>query len=271
MNDKLQILDKISSPGKEYNEDLLLNIENEVYAVLDGASPITSRPIQEYSSQAQWLVHAISGRLSLQDIRTYGFPYATQICMNTLKKEYPFIDASPYDRPSCTIGAVLIKNHVLESYLLGDCSIYIQHHSGHVEHIYDNRIDVFSQKTLFQKKQGRLNPLENIKRQKQLNDKFRNTEEGFWVIGYTGCFATQYICRQWDISNIARVLICSDGYSRLFREFELISPIEILSQGMSLQQGREILRQYEVQYGDIHSFPCVKTHDDASAILLEVV
>lgn len=265
-------MEQLSLDGRAYNEDLILSFPGRFCGVLDGATPIKSVTFQGYASHAQWLVHTFVRRMTWEEILQNGFPVAAQRCMDTIKADYPLGEIPLQERPSCTVAAAWLSEGRLRACALGDCSVYAEMNDGRIEVVYDNRVEAFAKKTLEQKQkamQGGLTDVSSsVTGQKSLNNRYRNQEGGFWVIGYIGRFAEQFRTKEWNPLEVKQLLICSDGFARLFREFRLLTPTQIMSHEVSLKEAGEMLRQHEKQYGGQVDFPCVKPHDDATAVLL---
>ena len=92
-----------------------------------------------------------------------------------------------------------------------------------------------------------------------------NTPEGFWTVALKGSFEDEFVERIYDVDNVKRCLVFSDGFERVFLH-ELVSIEDVLNRNVSLSSALKVLRKWERNATNLD----VKQHDDACAILIEL-
>ena len=100
------------------------------------------------------------------------------------------------------------------------------------------------------------------------NRKMMNVKGGYWVVGFKGEFEKEFVDESFPLADIKKILICTDGFGRIMKEFALTTINQIFESNISLSKLLEMLRDYEDKnYGD-EQFPCVKKSDDATAVMM---
>ena len=152
--------------------------------------------------------------------------------------------------------------------ILGDCHVFVFLKDTNVLHFYDNRVDKFSKRTLNISQNNFQTAIEKEKaiREQKINNRIcLNKKNGFFALTLNNTWQGSFVESQVPISKIRKVLVCSDGFARLFKEYGIITPKSFFENDLTLLKSVNLLREYEMQnkYNN-----CVKTQDDVSAILL---
>lgn len=84
-----------------------------------------------------------------------------------------------------------------------------------------------------------------------------------WLL--EGSFEDEFVERVYDVADVKRCLVFSDGFERVFLH-ELISIEDVLNRNVSLNLALKVLRKWERKTTNLY----VKRHDDACAILIEL-
>ena len=96
-----------------------------------------------------------------------------------------------------------------------------------------------------------------------------NTNNGYWVITYTGNFEHQFFLDNFNVNDISRILICTDGFDRIFNIIPDPIPLKkILTSSISLEEALKHLRASENKFKNDDLWQA-KLHDDVAAILME--
>lgn len=255
-----------------YSEDRLL-LSDKILGVIDGATPVRKVPIGGSFTQAEWMVDSFAKKFPCRieaGQEDYGKIARRIVDELSGREELQRIESS--EKPSFTSATVTLHEKNLFCQVIGDSCIYVRKKTGEVIQITDRRVDAFSAKTAEAVKRARaegLDEKEAAKKQKLENGRMRNTLGGYWVIAFDGAFEKEFEERTFITEEVDRVLLCTDGLERLFREFALRTPEEFFDSWLSLKQALAELRKYESEQFSRPYFPCVKQSDDVAAVLIE--
>ena len=268
LGNKMKIIDQILHfPNKSWGEDRIF-IGNNLVGVIDGSSPISVIPISPYHSQAEWLSENLAQKIPL-----YGNAYLPDICKNITNQ----LNASHFSvlkkfneatLPCAVLAGIQMIDDYLHGYVIGDCTLIIQFHTGEIKILTDNRIRHFSNLTRIVRNEALLSgndSVKAVKNQMTQNRKMMNTTDGFWTVALTGAFQTQFLECQYKIEEINKCLLFSDGFERVFSN-SLCSISDILDSKVTLYSALHSLRNWEKSSTNLD----VKQHDDVSAVLIEL-
>ena len=253
-------------PNADWGEDRIFICEDSV-GVIDGSSPISIVPIGGYHSQAEWLTDNLA-----KELEAWGGTFIPNLCKQITTSLRDSNDLSGVELvkenfPCATFGSVSCYLNRINAFVLSDCTIVFERNDGILEVLTDNRIKQFSDKT----KEVRKLALERgedvikaVKQQMTLNRQAMNTDGGFWTVSLYGSYWGEFAYKTFDIHELKRCLIMSDGFERVFSS-KLVSFSDVLSGKVSLKSALQILRDWE----NSNESSEVKRHDDASAILVE--
>ena len=249
----------ISDFPKDYGEDRTF-IDDGLYGVIDGSSPIQEVEVEDYATQAEWFADKLAkGVLFFEGTIPEKFQKAVE-SLKTLKL--------PRELQPCAVTAgVSIQDGYLKCYVLGDCVIVVEMNDGTQKIITDKRISQYSRLTVMARnlaKSSGLDEKEAVKKQMTKNRKSMNTKDGFWTVAFKGYFFKEFVNVDFKLKDVKSCLIFSDGFARFFNA-NRYSIKDILSERVSLEEAVRSLRHYEKH----QNLDEVKRHDDVSAILLK--
>lgn len=278
---------EINIPGFFYNIDSSsrkgTGIVNEDQAswtkdwawVLDGATPIEPFSMGSYQTQAQWLAETCQ-QIVRDLVETHKSLSMNDILVQSAKTIQQTWQKSAHDRclessaaiPSLTLAIVTIAGEHLSMGILGDCSVYILTTAGDVEIFTDTRVSVFEQKTLKVLQdypEGELRT-RKVKEQRKANREQMNKPDGYWVLTPTSDWYTQVRNFTYPATDIVSVLLCTDGFDRLFSLYDAVDPLDVLRYKLSLDHCQELLRDIERNDPQCTRYPRTKQSDDSTAL-----
>lgn len=260
----------ISSGNGIWNEDALIYSQN-IFGVIDGATPIHNLKYQGYNTLAEWMVKNFVN--NFDELYAQNVDYKS-ICRNFIecmgKDEY-IKGLEDYDKPCFTSATVTFLFDKIKCEVLGDSYIYVKKKNGDLVKITDDRVDFYAGKTVDVTREAKINNFdieEAIEKQKIENRKMMNVKGGYWVVAFKGEFETEFVEEEFLIDDIDKILICTDGFQRLQEEFSLLDMKQIMDGFVSLNEALNTLRNFENKNFLEKGYPCVKKSDDAAAILI---
>ena len=257
-----------------WNEDRIL-IRNNLIGVIDGATPIHNFKYRGYSTMAEWLVDNFEKKiLAIPQEKEIDYKIVSKNIIKQLEKDDFVSNLKNYDKPCFTSATLTLKNDNVLCQVIGDSYIYIQKKNGDIIELTDNRVDLYAAKTVkavLQAKADKDNVANVIEKQKIENRKRMNGEGGYWVIGFEGEFENEFLEMSYKENEISKILICSDGFERLMKEFSLIDVKHLFSRKILLNEAMLLLRHYEEENWIKDNYPCVKKSDDATAIMISFI
>ncbi len=250
-----------------WGEDRLLSLPG-TFCVVDGATPIRAIAKEGYHTEAEWMADRFIGFLA-ERAKAGALAPLMQNCrsfLDSILAEGHLSDIAELDQPCLTLAAVLIEDGMLSGFLLGDCELHILYKDGRTEALTDRRTRIFSDRTCraiaLAKEKGE--PIEEASaKQRYHNRMHMNQPDGYYVLSACGRFEDGVTSLSCPLSEISAVLICTDGFARIFSRENAPSPMDFLTRRLTLSQGLSILREHEA--GE-HFTNEVKRHDDAAAI-----
>lgn len=259
----MRILDRVLDfPKGIWGEDRYF-IGKDSVGVIDGSSPISVIPVNSYYSQAEWLAESLAESLPI--CLGLELPQACKLVTDNLKTTQGYSLDSPL-KPCCTFAGLQVSGDTLTGYVLGDCTIVLEFIDGRIETLTDNRIRQYSNLTrecvLEARRQG-LDESGVVAAQMTKNREKMNVEGGFWTVALEGSYEIEFLTRTYDVRQLKRCLLFSDGFERLFVH-DIVKVKDILAQKVSLQSALNKLRESESK-GRVSE---IKQHDDAVAILV---
>lgn len=254
-----------------WNEDRLL-VSDNIIGVIDGATPIHKLQYKNYHTIAEWMVNSFVEKFKCYSNKSvHGYKSICREIINELAEDIYIKSLQEFDKPCFTSATVTINGPKIECEVIGDSYIYVYLRDGRIVEITDARVELYAQKTVKIANEARkLNgDVERaIEHQKIENRKMMNAKGGYWVVGFKGPFEKEFVEENFPLADIKKILICTDGFGRIMKEFALTTISQIFESNISLRKLLEMLREYEDKnYGD-EQFPCVKKSDDATAVMM---
>lgn len=233
--------------------------------VIDGATPISRQKFKDFHSSAEWMAEQMRRYIAEHWNPDTQLPAICRKFVEATRAEICHSFPRRQDMPSLTIAALSRSGKVLRGSLLGDCSIYLLYKNGGVERITDQRTAHFYEKTLQAKREAEAigaDAEQAMKAQRIKNKSYMNQPNGFWTVSYAGDFEKEFRTFVCSAEELAAVLLCTDGFDRLFSR-NALSPQVILTRQLSLKDAVRNLRRLEKE-----DPADAKRHDDVSAVLL---
>jgi serine/threonine protein phosphatase PrpC len=262
-------IDSLTSAGNGlWNEDGLLLSKN-IIGVIDGETPIRKIEYKGYNTLTEWMVDNFIEKFNKMDSSKKEYKKICRNIIDEFKKDSFISNLNVHDKPCFTSATVTFRSNEILCQVLCDSYIHIQKMDGDIIKITDSRHDLFSDKTVVAANESKIGSEERLSRQKLENRKMMNLKGGYWTVAFVGDFENEFIEEKFELKDVKRILICTDGFARLYEEFSLLSVEEILSGESSLDESLKILRDYENENYLNENYPCVKKSDDATAVLLQ--
>jgi len=257
---------EISGNGK-WCEDKAI-ICDECVGVLDGATPIDIEKCNNYLTQACWFVSAFENYF-LKNIKVTKGVILPCCTLTTSEISRQYKKERDYNSPCCTAAFVNISSDRKKVliYLIGDCHVYIETKKGETIHYYDDRVDVFSHKTLEISKNNKFDRDVLVRNQKILNRNFLNQPNGFYAIDLSDDYVKGFIKKEISCDLVNKILVCSDGFARVFLEYGILKISDFFKSNISLLETANLIRDFERDLTNVEN-KCVKKSDDISAVLL---
>ena len=262
----------ISSGNGIWNEDALI-CSHSIFGVIDGVTPVHNLKYQGYNTLTEWMVKNFLHKFDELYILDADYKYICKNFIERMGKDKYIAGLEEYDKPCFTSATVTILNDKIKCEVLGDSYIHIKKKNGDLVEITDDRVDLYAGKTVDVIENAKINNSnteEAIKNQKIENQKMMNVKGGYWVVAFKGNFESEFIVAEFPIKDIDKILICTDGFQRLQKEFSLLDMKQILDGDISLEDALSMLRNFENANFLKKGYPCVKKSDDAAAIMIKL-
>jgi serine/threonine protein phosphatase PrpC len=279
----LKILDALSDPSGEVNEDNFGYINSSAW-VLDGATGLGNRKILSETSDARVYVEAINDaflELASEPGRTIKeiVQKAIEVVSGRFAQRLKDTAALPYEVPSATMVFVRVTSERFEYATLGDCRALVETRTKGVVTIENTQIEELDRRVIEE-----ITDLHNkgiksfqeirkhITSQLRANRALMNRQDGYWVLSFSPEATNNMLCRSFEASDIARVLLVSDGFYHLVSTFHLFTNSGLVqaASDIGLAQLKEKLRAVEKTDPECIRYPRLKPADDATAVLLEL-
>lgn len=254
----------LPAPGKD--QDALLLTER-VAVVADGATPLDGHGVADVRRFAGDVVRALADRA--------GTPLRDAVTdtIRVLGRG----GGDPWSVPSCTLAAVRVDGPSLEVGVLGDCLVVLACRDGTYRTVRDERLSDVDQVSLEEMRrlldEGRSvdEALEGIQELLRAGRAGMNSGGLYWSVADNPEAGLQMVVERFDAAAVRGLLLCSDGFSRLWDPFGLTPEpaglLRMAEQGGLAKLGRR-LREIESEDDSMRRYPRFARHDDATAILL---
>lgn len=181
----MKIVDQILDfPNHSWGEDRIFSANN-IAGVIDGSSPIQVIPISPYHSQAEWLSDHLAKEIPLNS--DVSLPEICKKITDQLNASHSSV-LKKFDEatlPCAVLAGIQTEDEHLHGYVIGDCTLVIQLHTGDIKILTDDRIRHFSNLTKAIKNKALRSgqdSTEAVKKQMTQNRKVMNTADGFWTV-----------------------------------------------------------------------------------------
>lgn len=267
------MIDVITNPGKEYNEDDYLIGDNYVI-VLDGASGHSMIPKHGFATNAMWLNDHIKSYAQNNLNKDISSEQFLNDLFAYLNEQYCELD-SDFEASS---GMVLYRklNDCLEVTSLGDLTTLVKKKDGSVIEIQDYRIKENDDKLRDEiKAYARHMKIPFLEAKLNFKDKFRknrtmkNKPNGYSVVSTEGNISSIYVQVIFDLDEINSLKIMTDG---AYEYLDTMKLCDTNKQLMVLSDQQIIDNLRRAQKIDIRceKNKRFKTHDDATIVKIKL-
>lgn len=266
---------------KRENEDVFGVTDHGAF-VMDGASALTKCHFTPADNDVVWMVHWWRRYLmqhlddksrSLQEILEKGI----EAFNKGFSQFKPIEFLSKLEQVSSGIAIVRLHETFLECFVLGDVEISLKFKDGAVEILTDDCIKHLDDQVieLMNQNKDRTNSCvfkDFTEEEWTLLKKNRmkmNTEDGYYILSHDVGAISKGIYKVYPLEHLENVLLSSDGMSLLDRYYSrAILMDEIKRKGVKALVDK--LRELENEDTAMVVLKRLKTHDDATAVYLEI-
>jgi serine/threonine protein phosphatase PrpC len=283
MSSNFNLVDAVTAtkPGAIKNEDSYFFLRHAC-VVMDGATGL-SGPVIAADSDGHWFVNQVQFHAQSCATDELEIPLivrnALALTCHDLEKVEGAANLPAYATPSASFVAIGVSKGALRAYRLGDCQMYRLRGAG-LERLFepspleslDDRSIAALQAELrkgLASDEARTRILPMLRKHRAL----MNTEGGYGVL------SPQESCLSYlEISDAAfapgdYVLLATDGFmagADRYGVFDLYEAVEIMKRRAAADLIARI-REVEVRDDKLAEHPRLKQHDDATAVLIEIV
>ena len=261
------VLQQISLPGSENNDDRLLVSDNYL-VLLDGATSLVPS-----DNDAAWFTDTFMSQFEEQIRETQDLPSAINASIADVKKI--FVSSSKNRGalyyPSAAGILMFLHDDMLQFVSIGDCTAVIKFNDGKEIRIHKDDVDTMDNRVLEAirtlsdvKRLTRNEVLHTIEIRNMLvhNRKMMNKKAGYRILSVNMKPISKEDVDYFAPNDISSILLFSDGFD--------ICEDELRREDPDFQRAGLILRQRESKDTDLSMYPRFKMHDDATAVLCTV-
>jgi hypothetical protein len=285
MSLQLRTLDALSLPAGKVNDDRVGSAGAFAWA-LDGATDVLAEPLMPGGSDAAWIAALLDDELrkaAASDVGSLSnlVPILTEASARRFAAERRRPPEHPHEQPSAAGLIVRLDDETIEYLSLADCQCLLKNLGAPTLSIgRDPEITRGDQRTAESMSSIRLAAAVGwAEARAQVWPRIRaardrlNTAEGYGVLSVIPPPAKFVRTGRVAVTAGARLLLATDGFMRLvdlFGRYGADEMVRLAGESGLAALARE-LREIETADGDCLRVPRTKPHDDASAILLEIV
>jgi len=278
----LRRVDAVCHPDTAANADGWFSDEATA-VLLDGATPQAAAPISSYVNDTVWLVRRFLELWPALSRKGHGAAERAELVRLALRDEYAGLcekaGARPEDAPFACLAIAHDTGERLELYNMGDLTLLLRGGDGTVRRFGESAVRELDQRAIAGLRRAlaagvapHAERLRAIAAELAQNRMLRNVLPGYEVLE-PGVSCLGRFQRSMSASHAERsLLMMSDGFYRLVDTFERYSDLTLFDavERRGLASLLEELRAIEVGDEQCLRWPRFKTHDDASALWLEL-
>ena len=282
MVNKFAVLDSISKPGGESNEDLI-GITDSCVWLLDGATGLTNSNVLPGNSDAGWFVQAISRNMVKNLQEEIPTKLVLENVINSVIKEFETEatqeNIEDIHKPSASFTIARIIEDSVEIGNLGDCRLIYKKCKGQVNAFGTSRVTELDrsvvQKIVDLRNQKDINNDELWLELKDIlyrNRALKNTDEGYWILDLTLRSIPHFQQASISVKGTEAILLVSDGLYRLVDTYHLYDDESLLKAAMKfgLHELYDRLRNVEKLDHACRMYPRLIPQVDASGLLVSL-
>ncbi len=283
---RLKVLDQISLSSGKVNDDRVGAAGALAWAI-DGATDVLAEPLMPGGSDAAWIAGFLDDELKNRGAMPVGsldelVAELTASAAQEFARGQRRSPSDPHEYPSAAGFIVRLADAHLDYLALADCQCFAAAPDGPlVELGHDPRVRI-SDKPVIEVMQTYRAETKGAgwrEARQHFKPKFRtararlNTADGYGVFSVIPVPPKFSRTGRHPVVAGTRVLLATDGFMRISDLFGRYATADLIGvcRAAGLASIAEELREMERADGDCVHVPRTKPHDDASAILLEVV
>ncbi len=267
---------------KDKNEDIY-GVTKYGAFVLDGASSLINTSFTPEGNDVHWMVNWWKSYLEVElDLLDQGIEDILQRGIRNFNKEYG--KYTNVERLSCleqiSAGIALVRRrgNSLECFVLGDVEITIQNRDGEVEIITDNSLKYLDSEVIDMVSSGPdresrivFKGFTNEELQILKTNRMKmNKIGGYNILACSVDAIKNGIYRKYPIKKIKRCLLSTDGINPLDKYYSRENLLDEMDK-RGVKGLISELRDIETNDKDMKKIKRLKTHDDATAVLLNFI
>ena len=273
-------LDRLSLTGSRFNEDGA-GLRGRFAWIIDGATGLSNEQLTSGGSDAAWLAAFVDERLAALSGAEGADTVLRQLeddVRSAFGDETAHVpDVNDHHAPSACLGLIELMPGEggllrLQGRLLGDVVVLVPSDHG-IARWSDERAKPFERKTLAALGAQGHEPgqIPDAVRRQILENRTRlNQRDGYWVVNPRRPWAGQELRFEAQVHPGAPIVLATDGFMRLVDVFAVYSDGELYDR-LAAGQGPDLMQELrERERGDLMAgaFPRVKTHDDATFLVM---
>jgi hypothetical protein len=277
-----EVIDQISisSSAAAVNEDGAGATASAAW-VIDGATGVSDlSPLVSGLTDAAWLAEQLDEGFHNAFETTAVEPYTALAKIEadiraTFGSTNTGPERSPIEQPTAAFALSVLRGDVVHLIGLGDCRIIVENRTGEVEE-FDPSETGHAEALIIEERSRLLavypdeDPWPRLKPFIRSLRQYANAANGYSIVHPTLSWHSRVKRHVKNAQTIRRLLAMSDGLYRLVDVFKMFSPGRLLNGAVKdgLAPLCSQLRDLESADDRCVTYPRVKTHDDASAVLV---
>ena len=277
-----KVIDRISnsSPNALVNEDAVGATSAGAW-VIDGATGVSDRPpLVAGTTDAAWLAGQLNAELQATCDGPDVDPVEALIKVEaTIRAAFIAVDEGlsmpASEQPSAAFALAAVQENILHLIGIADCRIIYEQRTGAIGEF--NPSDTGMAEAHIIAERDRLvaehpgeDPWPRLKGFIRTLRELANQDGGYSVVHPTRAWSNRVRRQIHEVDNIRHLLLVSDGFFRLVDVFGAMAAAGLLERALAEGLAPLFSELRELERADVEStnFRCIKTHDDASAILV---
>lgn len=268
------IKDSVISAGlQEYCEDMIITHDHYV-GILDGVTSFNPQKTGGYPSEPCWFVNSFRHCFENCDEMYCDCTATEEICRKIclkLKELYPVRSSDSIAVPSSAAVICDFGDENIKATFYSDCRLYVKKKNGETLFFSDTRhndADELLQKIYESHFADEKERKGAVRKQSAENRKKMNQDGGYYLLTLGDDFYGHGINISLPKSDTDALLLCSDGFDRLFSGYCIASVKSILDGEITLDEAKKLIRNYE---SDSEHVSMIKKSDDISAVLISKI
>ena len=257
---------------RSYNEDMVIVIKDHLFAVVDAATALCEP--KHLPSDGVYLNKFLKEEiLSLYHSHKLNSKNFTKRMNEISKRIYKLYikgykgDLERYHFPNASIAFVLIEGIDVHVFSIGDTSSFIIKKNGETRYISDKSIPLMDKKVVEHYHSIGVNQFEDMYEKLRFNRSLLNKGGKKATFSIYPKPNIKFKHEVFDIRELDKIYLCSDGYYQAFDTFRLYkSRRELFGPNVDLQDVYKGIVKAANEDKDMELYPRLKIIDDISAV-----